>query len=77
MNKKYFIAYSLYKKTQKSNTYIDLKIPTIEEYLNNKKYYNKLLLNYINHSLIFKPKIIKILKSSLYYQYLEYLFLYF
>ena len=77
MNNTYFIAFSLYKKTKKMNTYIDLKIPTIEEYLNNKKYYNKLLLDYINDSLNFKPKIIKILQCSLYYKYLRYLFLHF
>ena len=76
MNKTYFTAYYLYNKTKKYNTYIDIQIPTIEEYLNNKKYYNKLLLDYINHSLIFKPKIIKILQCSL-YKYLRYLFLYF
>jgi hypothetical protein len=77
MNKTYFTAYYLYNKTKKYNTYIDIQIPTIEEYLNNKKYYNKLLLDYINHSLTFKPKIIKILQCSLYYKYLRYLFLYF
>jgi len=77
MGKTYLTSYYLYNKTIKYNTYINIQIPTIEQYLINKKYYNNLLLNYINHSLTFKPQIIKILQSSLYYKYLCYLFLHF
>ena len=73
--KKYYIAESLYLKTIKRVNYIDLKIPTVLDYLNNKQYYRKLVLNYINHSLQFNTKIIQILNKSIFYIYLKYLIL--
>ena len=73
MNNKYHIAQKLYSKTLKKADYIELKIPTITDYLNNKKHYRTLLLNYINHSLEHDKKIIKILNKSILYIYLKFL----